>query len=260
MTNLNSIHIVTATNDKYAKHLGVMLNSLLENKAEKADIQIHIIDGKISSSNKSNLRRVVNKFKLKVNFLTVDYSLFNGFKVKKNHLSKETYYRIVIPDLMDKSIKKVLYLDCDLIVKEDISKLWNTKIDHYHLAAVEKATLKDSERKALEIPKGSSYFNAGVLLMNLEKWRDQKISSKVLQYINDNSKKIKYCSQDPLNAILHNKWIKLDPKWNYTTRHFKIMPNIKPAIIHFTGQDKPWNKGHPLQHEYYKYLHTTSWK
>ncbi|MBD0381569.1 glycosyltransferase family 8 protein [Paenibacillus sedimenti] len=256
---MSSIHIVTATNDTYAKHLGVMLNSLLINKADNSDMQISIIDSNISRRNKLNLRRIVDGFNEKVSFLTVDPSLFDGFKTKK-YLSKETYCRIIIPDLLDKSIKKALYLDCDLIVKNDISKLWKTNIDQYHLAAVEKAKLESSVKPSLGIPTDSKYFNAGVLLMNLEKWRNQETSSKVLQYIKENPEKIKHCSQDPLNAILYNKWFMLDPKWNYTTKHLKVMPGIKPSIIHYTGRKKPENQGHPLQKEYQKYLRMTLWE
>ncbi|MBD0381573.1 glycosyltransferase family 8 protein [Paenibacillus sedimenti] len=256
--NSETIHLVTATNDNYAKHLAVMLNSLLENTIDTSKINIFIIDGDISHDNKLKLSSSVKKFNLDVQFLSVDDSIFSGFK-ERFHISKEAYYRIVIPNLLDTDIRKAIYLDCDTIVKKDIRKLWNINIDNYFLAAVEKATSSKARKKLLHIPNEFNFFNSGVLLLNLYQWRRNNISKKVLQFIDKNSDILKSMDQEALNAILFDKWLKLDPKWNYTTDHLKKSPKIKPAIIHFTRRNKPWNLGHPLQDEYFKYLNTTLW-
>ncbi|MFC3886624.1 glycosyltransferase family 8 protein [Bacillus songklensis] len=101
----------------------------------------------MSSENKCKLERVVGRFNLQARFITVDDNLFNSLeKGKLLHGSKEAYYRIIIPDLLSEDITKVLYLDCDLIVKEDISTLWNINIDDYFLAATEEGITKKRKK------------------------------------------------------------------------------------------------------------------
>ncbi|MFC3886625.1 glycosyltransferase family 8 protein [Bacillus songklensis] len=260
------MYIVTASSDGYAQHMGVMLHSLLENLDNKTDTHIFIIEANISSENKCKLERIVERFNLQAKFITVDDNLFNSFDTgifwfgsKLCYGSKEAYYRIIIPDLLSKDITKVLYLDCDLIVEEDISTLWNINIDDYFLAATEEG-IKKKRKKTLSIPKKSSYFNAGVLLINLQKWRENNIPIQVIQYIKDNPTKIDYMDQDALNAILHDKWLKLDPKWNYTNESKRRIHIENPAIIHFAGADKPWNSEHPFKKEYFKYLSSSLWE
>ncbi|MFC3886628.1 glycosyltransferase family 8 protein [Bacillus songklensis] len=255
------MYIVTASSDGYAKHLGVMLHSLLENLDNKTDTYIFIIEGNISSENKCKLQRVVGRFNLQAEFITIDDDFFHSFENRKiSYIGKETYYRIIIPDLLRGDITKALYLDCDLIVKEDISTLWNINIDDYFLAAVEELGVKKKRKKTLSIPKKFGYFNAGVLLINLQKWREHNILTQVIQYIRDNPTKIKIMDQDGLNAILHDKWLELDPKWNYTTDIRNRLHIDNPAIIHFTGRNKPWNSEHPFKQEYFKYLSSSLWE
>jgi lipopolysaccharide biosynthesis glycosyltransferase len=259
------MYIVTASNDNYAKHLGVMLNSLLENLDNKTDTNIFIIETNISSENKMKLQRVVGRFNLQVKFITIDEKFLSSFESKIRHISKETYCRIIIPDLLSSDINKALYLDCDLIVKEDLSKLWNTDIDDYFLAAVEELGIKKNKKETLSIPAESSYFNAGILLINLQKWRENNVSTQVIQYIKDNPTIIKLMDQDALNSVLYDKWLKLDPKWNYTTDIRNRIHIDNPAIIHFTGKkkpwiSKPWNSEHPFKQEYLKYLNSSLWE
>ena len=256
---MNMIHLVTATNDMYARPLGVMLKSLLENKKSNYDMKIYIISSDLSNHNQSNLIHLLKNYNLVPVFKNIDKHYFSNLKVI-DYISKETYYRLSIPNLLDRSIKKVIYLDCDLIVKEDITNMWKMDIEDYFLAAVETSQRFASWRtKVLSIPKPYSYFNAGVLLINLRKWRHYKISSQIIDYVKRHPKKVRFLDQDAMNAILYDKWLKLDPKWNYTTQRYFMGSSITPAIIHFTGDKKPWNSDHPLRSEYLKYSKMVNW-
>ncbi len=248
------IHIVTVTNNTYAGPAAVMLNSLLENKVSQNPIQIYVIASELAENNKALLAKTVAKFNLKINFILIDPSIYEDFKTVK-YLTKETYYRISIPDLLSENVQKAVYLDCDIIVKTDITKFWSINIDKYFLGAVEDFCVKDSRNSHLPMSKDSKYFNAGVLLINLRKWREDYIKSKVINFIKTNSSRIKFCSQDPLNAILHDKWLQLDPKWNFFPRYLTIpgLKTIKPAFIHYAGPKKPWKDNVRLKSEYLKY-------
>jgi len=254
------MYIITVSNDHYAKHLGVMLHSLLQNLDNSTVVNIFIIESNISSDNKLKLQRVVERFSQKVKFITIDDNLFNSFELKIKHISKETYYRIIIPELVDVDIKKALYLDSDMIIRTDISKLWNTDIDDYFLAAVEGTNNKKWKKATLSIPAKYTYFNAGLLLMNLQKWRENNISAQVIQYIQDNPTLIELMDQDALNAVLYDKCLKLDPKWNCTKGLMNRYHIVNPAIVHFAGRRKPWNSKVPFKEEYLKYLNSSLWE
>lgn len=259
MTFLETMHIVAVSNDLYAKHTAVMLHSILENKNSDHHIKLYII-GNISNENQQRINRVTQKFGVTVQFYSVSNSIFKGFKLY-GYFKKEAYYRILIPDLLDDDIEKAIYLDSDIVVKDDITKLWNMNIDNYYLAAVQ-ATGKCAHKirkKILGIPIDYKYFNSGVMVLNLKKWRKGNISSKVIEFARKNPAKLRFIDQDSLNAILYNNWLELSPIWNYTTLFIKTNPQKDPSIIHFTGKSKPWSSYHPLKKEYIKYEKKIRW-
>lgn len=247
---LEEIHIVVATNNNYFKPLVTMLYSLYDYATSTNLITLYIIDGNISAKNKWILKKSLNRFNPTIKYLSVNESLYKNCN-EWGHVSKESYYRISIPDLLDHSIQKIIYLDCDLIIKDDISKLWNIDISPYFIAAVEDPNGKNRHTDLL-IPPSSEHFNSGVMLIDLEKWRNHHISNKVLQFINDNPARILWGDQDGLNAILHDKWLKLHYKWNFQVFRMNHLA-IKPAIIHYNTNIKPWNGNTPLKEEYEKY-------
>ncbi len=266
-----NINIVCVTDNNYAQHLGVMLCSIFEHQKCDNELNIYVIDGGISEKNKSRLEDIGKRHNATITFLEIDKTIYKNFKISY-HINHTVYYRISIPEILDSSIKKVIYLDCDLIIKEDISKLWYTDISEYFIAAVENP--KFNRHVNLKIPVNSKYFNTGVMLINLEKWRQYNISIQVIEFIKNNLEKIVLWDQDGLNAILYNKWKELHPKWNQQTIMFELAASktfrneefyetIKnPSIIHYTTSSKPWHymNEHPLKSEYYKYIRKTPWK
>ncbi|WP_171016771.1 glycosyltransferase family 8 protein [Pseudalkalibacillus caeni] len=254
---MDPIQLVTATDDKYAKPLGVMLKSLLENKKSDLKINIYIITSNLSTHNEFNIRGILKDYDIDPTFIKIDKGKYSNYK-ERDYISKETYYRLSIPELLDTNIVKVLYLDCDIIVKEDITLLWKEDLEGFFVAGVkELPRISRYKKKKLSIPKRFGYFNSGVLLINLKKWREQNITNQIIDYMKNNSDKISFPSQDPMNAILYDKWKKLNPKWNY--RH-NLRLSIEPAIIHYTGKNKPWNASHPFKDEYEKYNRMVTWK
>jgi lipopolysaccharide biosynthesis glycosyltransferase len=260
--------IVTAANDKYAKYLGVMLISLLRNTDPLTTLSVYILDGSLSVENKLKLTKIMQERNIRYSFIEPNKRLIQSLPTysRAKHISKEAYYRIFVPDLItDTNITKCIYLDCDLIVAKSIDELWNTDIHGYLAAAVDTACLLSKEKRVkinrrLFLPKDASYFNSGVLLMNLAEWRKHRISQRVIDLIRKETVELRLIDQDALNIILHGKWLKLDPKWNYTDSHWVKMPLINPAIIHFTGPRKPWNEDVTYKDEYEKYEDQLAWE
>lgn len=254
------MHIVATCSDSYRIPLSVMFTSLLMNKKSDLGINLYVLDGGITSENKEKIKNAVKKFNVSVTFLPILTDLFKGFYTMA-YFGLENYYRIMIPQLMDADVEKAIYLDSDIIVRDDITKLWETNIDNYYIAAVEDPSgLPRCD--SLSIPRKYGYFNSGVLLFNVKKWKDENLSLKIIQYIRNNMRKVFYMDQDALNANLYNKWLALNPKWNYQTSflYHPILKNVNPSIIHYTTAYKPWLRGHPLQKEYFYYLEKTDWK
>jgi lipopolysaccharide biosynthesis glycosyltransferase len=266
------IHIVAVADNNYIQHLGVTFTSLLIHKSPKRMICLHVIDGGISQMNQQLLRQSLDKFGVQLRIITIDTEIYHDVIVNK-HITKATYYRLSIPDLFaGTDVKKVIYLDCDLIVKDDISKMWDIDlVDHTIGAVGDFGGLFLME--GLGIPQISGYFNAGVLIIDLTKWTENQITDRVLRFIDHNRDILQYHDQDGLNAILHNQWLSLPPKWNMqrnmlhrnnTTFFSTELLNeaiLHPSIIHFTGSSKPWqfDNTHAYKREYYEYLQMTAW-
>lgn len=271
---MSKIQIVAACDDNYIQHLGVMLCSLLENTKQHQDIEINIIDGSISEENKLKVNHFIQeKYHVNLKYLNIDSKIYKQFPISY-HFTHTIYYRISIPLLFNKSVDKVLYLDADIVVKDDISKLWDIDLSNHFLAAVESPYVERNYGN-LKMPKNSKYFNSGVLLMNLEKWREHDITGNIIEFIADNQDKITWWDQDALNSILCNKWLPLPLRWNQQSYFFdqKICFQNKndsnftnainnPAIIHFSSLHKPWEyiSNHPYKNEYFYYLNLTPWQ
>ncbi|HEX3045263.1 MAG TPA: glycosyltransferase [Bacillota bacterium] len=278
MNHIETIKIISAADDRYAQHLGVMFTSLLENSSVKEGIDIYVIDGGISESSKERLNLCLSKYGCAIRFLTIKPETYQKFAVSPAN-SYATYFRIFIPELVDASIQKVIYLDCDMVVKGDIAKLWEIDVSQYYIAAVEDAMEYDgwyciNLKKKLGLPRRARYFNAGVLIMNLSNWRQHNISKKISDFLLNNPQRAAFADQDGLNVVLFGQWLPLPMEWNQQTTLTALYGQRKitgvdvtnaiqnPLIIHYTMNSKPWHymNMHPLQQEYYRYLSMTPWK
>ncbi len=271
----NSINIVFVSDDNYIQHLGVTLTSLLENTERRNDIVTYVIHDGISLDNESKVKGVSEKYGGKINFIKVNSSMYKDLALT-GHISQASYYKVSIPDLLSDDINKVLYIDCDMIVKGDIATLWSIDIRDYLIAATEDPNCQ-ARNQALGIPIDHKYFNAGLMLMNLTLMRKEEISSQVFYFLRENKEKIQYVDQDGFNAILYSDWYELPVCWNVMHYYFnnRYMEELlggkeievfqeavrNPKIIHYTASPKPWEfmSTHPLKIEYYNYLSKTGW-
>ncbi|MBR0361882.1 MAG: glycosyltransferase family 8 protein, partial [Paraprevotella sp.] len=186
-----------------------------------------------------------------------------------------TYYRCILADILPKNIDRLLYIDCDIVILGNISDFWNTPLDGIGVAAVEDIGCGEKERyEILKYPMEDSYFNAGVLMINLRYWREQQVGRACIDYFHDYPERILFNDQDLLNSILHKSKVLVDLRWNvqdgfyrnpknmtqeWKTKYEHVLKN--PVILHYTNRN-PWDydSQHPLREEYFKYLDMTPWK
>lgn len=273
MTNRKTMHIVSSADDNYAQHLGVMFVSLLKNMDKTRKVKLYVIDGGIKEHNKKLLQETTFKFGIPIEFLEIDKQQFEHAYESK-HITKAAYYRICIPELItDPDVNKAIYIDCDAVVLEDISKLWDYDFHPYPCAAVEDAGQHHRLEK-MQISETSKYFNSGMMIIDFIQWRKKDISNKVLNFMKE-SPELEFHDQDALNAILHDKWHQLHPRWNAQSHIIlkekipaslidqkkHIETRLNPAIVHFCGPEKPWNSQtkHPYAKKYFDYLQLTNW-
>lgn len=287
------IVVVCAADNNYAMPLAVTIRSAIENLEDGYRLDLYIIDGGISEQNRTKIVKTLNSAKCRVNWLQKpDISLFQKILGSSNwmpddlpishHITVAAYYRILIPELLPNACKKAIYLDCDLIVSASLHELWNIDIgENYALAVQEVLTPYVSSPNGLSnyrelgLPQKCEYLTSGVLVLNLEKWREEHICAQCINYIFKNKEYIRSHDTDVLNAILAGRWGKLAPSWNqmpfiyecktwedspYPEQDFHDAVN-NPCIIHYATSAKPWNSlhKHPFRYLFYVFLDKTEW-
>jgi lipopolysaccharide biosynthesis glycosyltransferase len=177
----------------------------------------------------------------------VDLRQFGSFATL-SHISKITYARLLLPQKFDESPARILYLDADLLVLGDLEALWETQLEGAVLGAVRDDTLdralKSSDPGWVGLPRVADYFNAGVLLIDLQRWRAERISEKALAYLTQYPHS-PFSDQDALNVACDRHWKPLEPRWN-THNHWETsicdLPSARrPVILHFVAKAKPWD-------------------
>lgn len=278
------MNIVCATDDNFIQHCCIMLTSLLVNNK---DVHIFVLTEGLTKKNEDIIIKEVENHCGIVEFCLVNPNIIEKFPMPQlsglGHISRATYYRLMIPEILPQNIDKVIYLDCDIIINASLEELWNSDLTGFALAAVPQIG-SGFEAERLGYPIEYGYFNAGVNLINMKYWRENNIPQALIDYIYANYNKIKYHDQDALNAVLYDKCIHLLPQWNMTSiaysfklscRGDKINSKIindyscekinvkqfknNPIILHYVSRPKPWQKWcvHPMYDLYYKYAKYT---
>ncbi len=267
---MREINVLTSTDKQYTRHLGVMLNSLFSSSSIGTIFTITVLDGGISRKDIARLTRLAETHQAGIAFVAMDRYRFERYPLS-NHIRQAAYYRISMSEILDSSVRKVLYLDCDIIINDDITELWETDFNDCAVAAVEEPHF--DRHVDLFLPPDTLYFNSGVMLVNLDRWREERIGDKAHDFIRKHLDVLMLHDQDALNAVLCGKWLPLHPKWNLQTDMFDLRPLSSyseqavaeavahPAVIHFTTSSKPWHytNEHRYRGEYFKYLHRSEW-
>lgn len=272
----NQINIAFASDDNYAQHIAVVIASIMENTQDA--ICFYIINDNISTEKIEKLKNTALNLKAKIEFIDVPQEKFNDLYLS-GHVSKAAYLRLALADILPNEINKIIYLDVDLLVYDDIKKLWDIDLQNLSLAAVPDFGIMTSKRlcrqkkQVLGLPVGKSYFNSGVLVINLKEWRKRNYTKQILEMIHNNS--FPHHDQDALNKLFMNKWKSLDLRWNIIPPVFNLFPKVllnrkfrsnaiqakkNPGIIHYAGRYKPWEFAQHVGFNdiYYKYLRQTA--
>lgn len=269
--------VVFCTDNNYVMPCGITMISLLENN-KGVDIAIHIVGMNLTDDNKDLLQKIGDQYSASLYFYDIDKSYLSSFCLAMNgpkHITIAAYIRLFLAEILPNDIEKVLYLDCDLIVNDRLTDLWNINMQSCSvMGTIDAPAFIPTTYKRLGYPNTFSYINTGVLLINLQYWRSNNVQKSFENYLVSSQSSIIYHDQDVINAVLF-KSIKMLPfKYNvhnlYYLRDWDAHlyqaevdeARSNPAIIHFSTGTKPWVKGsfHPLVERYIKYKDLSPWK
>ncbi len=165
------------------------------------------------------------------------------------------------PSSVPDDCRRLIYLDADLLVRRDLHELWTVDLATFPIAAIQDAgcpwigtpTSGLPDYHLHEIDAASRYFNAGVLVIDVDEWRRADSHTRLLSYLKTATKTI-YGDQDAMNAVFHDRWCPLHPTWNFLasrnfTDHLPVLLGstaanevaADPSIVHFAGRLKPWS-------------------
>ena len=265
------VNICCATDDNFAQHCAVMICSLLENTKTPEEIFFYmLLTSDLKEENKRIFEDLIKKYNSHINFVFVPSKFFEKLPTN-NSFTKNAFSRVFIPDVLP-NIEKIIYLDCDIVVKGDIKKLWSMEMNNKTISAVQNYSLKNIYENVLNFTQ-DYYFNSGVLVIDLIRFEKNKIKEKVIDFATKNSTKLIHPDQQSLYYALYNDWNELPLAWNfiYLTPKSKTLSNYSPQIynaiknpkiIHFVGGNKPTNPENSglFKQIYFYYLAMTPFK
>lgn len=269
----HNIPIVLLSSEYYVPYLGTLLESLKENMTETKNYDVIIFQKAIMKDSQECLKRLVsNVNNISIRFFNVRAVIDDSkFFVSSSFYAVEAYYRILTPWIL-KNYDKAIVMDCDLVLNEDISKLFDIDISDASIGAVKdivyQGFLNGFDPKILEytinkmkMKQPYDYVNTGVMLMNLERIRQKCTEDELISFFEEHHFNIQ--EQDGLNSFFDGDIKFLDLRWNYyvevnaaITQSIEWAPknskeeyrqinpyssNNYPFIVHYASQPKPWN-------------------
>lgn len=276
MTSIDStpIQIACGADAEYVKPMATMLQSMLANVGPGRSVLVHVLDGGITDAEKALIEDSCRGGPGSIRWVPANDSRFPGVPLW-GRMSVSTYYKLLLTERLPADLHKVIWLDCDLVVLDDVGRLWDENLAGHHALAAQDAVVPlVSSRsgvagwKELGLPADASYFNAGVMSIDLALWRRDRVCERALEYVRRHSDRVYFWDQEGLNAVLAGLWGLLDARWNHNVSvPAGATPSAAdagrdPWIVHFAGSLKPWrfvvrNTPHEL---YFKYLDMTPWK
>lgn len=276
--------ILYSANEKFVCHLAAALCSVCENNRAADTITFHIFSCGIIRESQQQLTSLAHSYGREIAFYELgDMHTHINATIDTKGFNSIVLARLFTGSYLPESVERVIYLDCDTIVIDDITPFWNTEMGDCVLACVPEPVITKSRRGLLGMAPSDDYYNAGVLLFDLNAWRRENCEQRVLSYYIEHYKSIVAQDQDALNACFKGRIRTVAPKYNYASYNlyynYRLLKRLSgdapyvsrevwedsrrnPAIIHYLGEERPWRAGntHPYTDRYEQYLSMTPWR
>lgn len=260
--------VVLAADAGYAMQVATSVRSLVEHNRRAWPVDVHVFwEGPDAA--RRRIERSLPAGAATFRWIPADLDRFRSFALPPG-LTAMAFARILIPDVFSEATDRVLYLDADTLVLDELDLLWRTELGEAVVGAVVDAPLHSVGgrppgpwadaarcddpvvRGTLDyctgvwdrVPPVADYFNSGVLLIDLPRWRREAISERAIAWLGENPT-TPFCDQDALNVACDGKWMRLDRRWN--DQDHLLVPvdaraeDERPGIVHFITTNKPWS-------------------
>ncbi|MCQ2049788.1 MAG: glycosyltransferase family 8 protein [Candidatus Saccharibacteria bacterium] len=278
------MNVVYASDDNFAEILGVSMLSLFENNKESQTIVVYILDSGIKDENKLRLNQLASRYGGNLTFVSTDevVTLLNGIKQDRGGASQ--FARLFLSRLLPESCDRVLYLDCDTIVRHSLEDFYKIDFEGNVVCGVMDCISKQ-HRARLGLKPDDIYINSGMMLVDFQAWLANGIEEKVEKVIADFNGIVPYADQGIINLALHKLIKCVHPRYNcisvYTAFDFNDLLAFRqpsacpssleieeaqsnPTIAHFVTlfcMSRPWNKDSkgPFFDEWRMYKKMSPW-
>lgn len=278
--------ILYTCDNNYVWLMGISMISLFRSNTNIKELEVYLLGENIDEKNKEKLYCIAKDFKRKIYIIDVnieDFNLKNDF-IKSSRWPISAFSRLYSALLLPKEISKIIYIDCDTIIKESLENLDKEEFENNIFLGVKECVSK-GYKKNIGLTDNDNYINAGILLIDLEKLRNIDINNEIQDFVKKYKNKISYADQDVLNGIFHKQIGILSPKFNVMTievsrkyndiiilrkpSNFYSKAEIedsvkKPYIIHYTTNldiVRPWysNSNHPFLNDFLENYKISPW-
>ena len=250
----NEIPIFFSTDDNYIPYLDIAIASLIENASKDHKYRIIVLNTGLEQKNVDKIMQNERPgFAIEFTDISEDVKAIKKRFKNVYHFSVVTYYRLFIASLFP-MYDKIVYLDCDLVVLGDVSKLYGVDLEGKILAAAPEQFVQNTKEfrmyadKALGVDP-SSYVNAGVLVINLDEFRKNKIEEQFIKLITEYDFDLLDPDQAYLNYLCRDKIVVLPNGWN--KEPMPLVCEGEKNIVHYALYKKPWQYEDVIDGEYF---------
>ncbi len=285
-----TLNVLYQSDNNYAVFMGVSICSLLENNQSADDVRIYIIDDSISPENKEKLTSMVHSYARKITFLTGENisgreeiaAIFAYTGMRKN---THSYLKMFIDEIAPELDGRIVYIDCDTAVTGDLTELMSIDMQGKTIGMVMDSLTTAKCKASVEVAEKDRYYNSGVILIDLAKWKERQCSKRILSHVK-NVRTYGTVDQDVLNVVLRGEILTLPVEYNLQPIHldysYQTYADVyrheekyytkeeieeavhTPKIVHYLRYlgEGAWNEGslHPCAKYFDRYLQTSPWK
>mgnify|MGYP000179574601 FL=1 len=245
---MGRINVCVACDDNYSRYAAVVIASILANAKDDDDLYFYILDGGISEVSRSKMLKLTTIRDCNINFVNIDDSMFSDYMAVKTHgyISLPTFYRLKAASLMP-DVDRIIYFDCDVVVNSCLNDLFFADLDGNAVGGV-------LDIKKRMVKKNPTYVNAGMLVLDLSKIREENIEEEFLIWTREHFDEITVGDQQIINETLKGRIKLLPSKWNVQSSNFTNRSSYekRPNVIHYVGGQKPWK---PASWNYFKWFY-----
>lgn len=261
---MTEIHIALTFDDGYWAPAYATMRSVCLSTKRRKEVVFHLFRRAMTPRHMKVLQRIEAEFGARLVQYDIDrneHFLFMLQKAPENkRLSNICYARLLFAETIPANVERLIYLDCDVLVRSPIERLADLDLHGKALAAVPDYTGQHIMTGRMMVDKrgifdsGMRYFNAGMLVIDMKQWRERNVMARFYQMLDSGILAQIYYDQDFLNLTFEDQWLELDQIWNLHDAD-RSHEALNPHIVHYTGEDKPWRPKNRAAFSYI-YRHT----